>query len=405
MIITAAIKSYNISTEDERKKLKDRIYRFAHAKKTKNGNLKKHEEMVLRYIGFQLKPHIETDQHAKDIYNYLLKRLKTELKKDYDETHFDQDPRTPKQTTGTKARKSPSKTRANVTFSLDKSPYEPPEKTEQDQIIKDQKEKPSLEQFSDPEFCHKRIKDSKKAIIEHGIRRTELFFLTLVAFYNKKREIFARTAEIQNGNSTPGYNNNACHSSIFPSFCDKTKLEGPKTKARVKKHKEETKNEKSLLSGTYFFQVLNATVELMTPVNNFDSYLEFKSPETVRMRKALTPVLQKVSDGDWTPAEGMERYFKKMKTFFESRSVKSYVKNSGKYASPKTRSFIKKCQEKGVFYWADKKKSALTAESLSCLLRVPVKEAKAILANPEESSEHYKTIQDEILKTTYYAGP
>jgi|GEM_PF-1763049 len=402
MFITAAIKKYDINIKDERKKLKDRIYRFAHAKKTKNGNLKKHEEMVLRYIGFQLKPHIATNQHAKEVYRYLLKRLKAELNEDYDETHFDQDPRPPKHITEKKGRESPSKFRSNVTYSLDRSPFELPEK---DQIEKDKKEKPSQKQFDDLEFCHKRVIASKRATIEHGARRTELFFLTLVAFYNKQREIFVSPAQIQNGKSTRGYNNNACHHSIFPNFYDKTKLEGPNTRARMKKHEEETKDEKSILSGTYFFQVINATIELMRSVNNFDSYLESKSPKTLQMREALTPVLQKVSDGDWTPVEGMERYFKKMKKFFDSPSVKSYIKKSGQYASPKTRSFIKDCQETGVFYWGNKDRNKLTAESLSCLLRITLKEAEKILKHPEESSEHYRTIQDEILSTTYYAGP
>ncbi|AMV13927.1 Dot/Icm T4SS effector RavQ [Legionella pneumophila serogroup 1] len=139
----------------------------------------------------------------------------------------------------------------------------------------------------------------KKYVIEHANRRVDLFFYTLIAYYNTEIVPTNGYTDLQHGR---GRNTNrgrtiteACHSSLIPSLLDSTIYQN---KGRLK--------HKSLLSGTHFMDSLNATVELPPFVNDFDDILE------KTCRKKCLKILHEVSLGRINPMEGLTLFLKMM---------------------------------------------------------------------------------------------
>lgn len=139
----------------------------------------------------------------------------------------------------------------------------------------------------------------KKHVIEHANRRVDLFFYTLIAYYNTGIFPTSGHTDLQHGR---GRNTNrgraiteACHSSFIPSLLDTT----------IYQNKGRTKY-KSLLSGTHFMDSLNATVELPPFVNDLDDMLEGAC------RQKSLKILQEVSLGKINPIEGLNIFLKMM---------------------------------------------------------------------------------------------
>ncbi|HAT8178922.1 TPA: hypothetical protein JA361_05460 [Legionella pneumophila] len=171
----------------------------------------------------------------------------------------------------------------------------------------------------------------KKYVIEHANRRVDLFFYTLIAYYNTEIVPTNGYTDLQHGrgrNTNKGRSiTEACHSSLIPSLLDSTIYQN---KGRLK--------HKSLLSGTHFMDSLNATVELPPFVNDFDDVLE------KTCREKCLKILHDVSLGKINPIEGLTLFLKMMqdilKTFkqeAENESQSVLLQNSlirKKFISP-----------------------------------------------------------------------
>ncbi|KTD40426.1 hypothetical protein [Legionella parisiensis] len=159
---------------------------------------------------------------------------------------------------------------------------------------------------------------SKKNIIEHANRRIDLFFYTLIAYYKTGiLPIYGHTT-LQHGRGRTTRRNTsiseACHSSLTPSFVDRTIYQNNQTR---EKHK-------SLLSDTHFMDSLNSTVELPPFVNDLDDLLENALRE-----KSLT-ILREVSLGTLNPITGLTRFLQIMSTVL--KGLKEDAENKNKSA-------------------------------------------------------------------------
>lgn len=151
------------------------------------------------------------------------------------------------------------------------------------------------------------ISMSEQYIIEHASRRVDLFFYTLIAYYNTNVIPVEGHTNLQHGKGrTLADETNltqACHSSFTPSLIDKT--------MDIKTGK------RCLLSGTHLFESLNSTVELPSLVNNFDDILE------AICRPKCIEILQKVAAGELNPIQGLNNFLVMMDTLlrdFESQA-------------------------------------------------------------------------------------
>lgn len=133
----------------------------------------------------------------------------------------------------------------------------------------------------------------EKYIIEHANRRVDLFFYTLIAYYQTSILPVEGHTSLQHGRGRNikynTFGTEACHSSFTPSLLDKTILENEGRQVKYK----------SLLSRTHLLQSLNATVELPHFVNAFDDILE-----SICRPKCLV-ILREVSLAKITPIEGL----------------------------------------------------------------------------------------------------
>lgn len=137
-------------------------------------------------------------------------------------------------------------------------------------------------------------------IIEHANRRVDLFFYTLVAYYQTQVIPTEGHTSLQHGIGRTLKNHTnitqACHSSIIPSLLDETIY-----------HKDDTDiRQKSLLSGTHFLESLNATIELPPFVNAFDDLLEHLC------RPYCIELLGEVAVGTLNPIQGLTLFLEMM---------------------------------------------------------------------------------------------
>jgi hypothetical protein len=143
---------------------------------------------------------------------------------------------------------------------------------------------------------------TKSFIMEHASRRVDLFFYTLVAYYNSGLSPIQGRTSLQHGkgrNMDDKTNiTQACHSSFLPALIDETINE---TYANHQKYN-------SILSGTHFSDSLNSTVELPIIVNEFDDELENKQ----FCRKKSIEILNQVSMGKMNPIEGLNQFMQMM---------------------------------------------------------------------------------------------
>lgn len=146
------------------------------------------------------------------------------------------------------------------------------------------------------------LSTNKNNIVEHAARKVDLFFYTLVAYFNKKLEINENKTLIQHGKGHGLPNGasitQACHSSLTPSLID---------------NNDSPNHPVSILSNTHFMDSLNATIELPSFVNEFDSELE----NVYLCRKKSIDILNEVSSGQTNPIKGLHQFLLMMQATFE----------------------------------------------------------------------------------------
>lgn len=157
------------------------------------------------------------------------------------------------------------------------------------------------------------LKISKQSILEHASLRVDLFFYTLIAYYQKRLQLTAGHTYLQYGRGRGTEKRSiteACHNSLLPSLVDETIfLNAPKRCKQI-----------SILSGTYFMNNLNSTTELPPFVNNFDDTLELQCRE-----KALD-ILRTVSLGINNPIEGLTLFLKLLKNVLDNLKQEAVTK-------------------------------------------------------------------------------
>lgn len=207
-----------------------------------------------------------------------------------------------------------------------------------------------------------RIEEYSDMIKEHASRRVELFFYLCIALYKSKLTIKIDETDKQHGQGSKSVCLAACHSSLFTSIkCAEENGDG---------------TFKPIFDGTQFAETLNSTVELPVCVNNFDSFCEGKNTATndsknKGLRLLLLPVLQRLSNGEISPIDAMEFYFKEFEKRITSYNVEEIKNNNVKtcYPTPKNvKERIRNLQRQGTFYWADFEGKKLSGQSIKTLL-------------------------------------
>jgi hypothetical protein len=151
-------------------------------------------------------------------------------------------------------------------------------------------------------------------IKEHASRRVDLFFLLLVAVYNKQITVHKKATIKQHGEGEKYLDTHACHSSLFPH------IEFESIPSRWPWYASTTPC--PTLSGTHFEETSNMTMELPDIVNKFDSRLEGTLQPNASMQICLD-ILNKTSRGDTTPKQGLKEFLQMMNRFFEEFETKS----------------------------------------------------------------------------------
>ncbi|BCA96623.1 hypothetical protein TUM19329_29840 [Legionella antarctica] len=238
---------------------------------------------------------------------------------------------------------------------------------------------------------------SAKYVIEHANRRVDLFFYTLIAYYNTGfLPTFGHT-DLQHGRgrNTKGFTNitEACHSSFTPSLLDKTIYQNTMGKEK----------NKSLLSGTHLMDSLNSTVELPPFINALDDILE------LACRQKCLEILADVSIGKINPVEGLTFFLKMMQDVLTNLKQQAEHKNSSllqhslirkKQVNPKLLDLVIRGTLSTTY--SDQTKSA-AGDYIQLLLRMTPEE-KALCGNSEKSKEKLymekmTEMQREILQT------
>ncbi len=184
----------------------------------------------------------------------------------------------------------------------------------------------------------------------HASLRMDLFFFTLIAYYNSKLTIGIEKTNRQHGQGAKKTNTTACHSAILTSLWDTTKKHAG--------HEYSTRNAPTItsyrtgiLNGTHFYESLNLTVELDESVNYFDTHhIEGRTETNQKMRACALNILNTVSSGKSNPIEGMNKFLNKFNEHL--LAVKDgYFKHKELKTSPRdTRPKIFDAQYKGSFF-------------------------------------------------------
>ena len=184
----------------------------------------------------------------------------------------------------------------------------------------------------------------------HASRRMDLFFFTLIAYYNSKLTIDIEQTNRQHGQGSEKTNTAGCHSAILTSLWD--------TEKQRTSHQYNTRNATGMISyrtgilnGTHFEDSLNLTVELDKSVNYFDSYyIEGRSKTNMKMRACALEILNDVSSGKLDPIQGMNKFLQRFNNHFLTVQ-EPYINHKEIPTSPKnTRASIFEAQYKGSFF-------------------------------------------------------
>ncbi len=253
------------------------------------------------------------------------------------------------------------------------------------------------------------LQKSQKQIMEHAARRVDLFFYTLVAYYNTKAMPLENHTILQHGigrhssveekgiHSTDKVKSitQACHSSFFTGLVD------------CKMQKKDVL-QKNLLDGTHFLDSLNATVELPAEVNRLDDELEIK----FFCRDKSLKILQNVAKGVKNPIEGLSDFLSLMDIALSeietpesaSKRRNSYLFKDSLYCPLQFKKDLIEIMKKGTLVnkWDSDAKTVIN-EYVEMLLRLKPKEKKGCLHSWKKRDKIYfqkmKEIQKEILNT------
>jgi hypothetical protein len=151
---------------------------------------------------------------------------------------------------------------------------------------------------------------AKKNILEHANMRVDLFFYTMIAYYQKNLCPILGHTYLQHGrgrsSETQQLLSEACHNSIIPALIDESILNTDPQRPKA-----------CLLSGTHFMNSLNSTTELPPFVNDLDDVIEQLCRE-----KSLV-ILQAVSRGSINPVEGLNLFLHLLKVSLDTISQKA----------------------------------------------------------------------------------
>lgn len=217
---------------------------------------------------------------------------------------------------------------------------------------------------------------SKDLIVEHAARRVDLFFYTLIAYYQTQASPQLGHTELQHGRGRSSHNINitqACHSSFTPSLIDENMNSEEYT---------------SILHGTHFMDSINSTIELPAIVNKFDDELE----NTYSCRKKSLEIIRQVSLGKINPIQGLNQFLNMMHMTFNLIPSSSPVKDK-----------IIKLEKQGTFVGKFSSDLTVTDEYIELLLRLTNQEKIASLKKAGNKIIIYlgkiKELQHEILNT------
>ncbi len=190
----------------------------------------------------------------------------------------------------------------------------------------------------------------RQLIQTHASRRVDLFFYTLIAYYNSKLTVHIEDTHIQYGKGSRKNNTHACHSAILPSLWD-TIHEEPSHTQNTRNNPGVTSYRTGILNRTHFEKSLNATVELDVSVNYFDSnYVESHSTQQNGMRAKALAILNQTSQGKSDPIKGLKTFLTHMRDNFLAKK-QCYLDKENLKTSPKeTRSAIYKAEFYGTFF-------------------------------------------------------
>ena len=237
------------------------------------------------------------------------------------------------------------------------------------------------------------LESSKKLIVEHAARRVDLFFYTLVAYYNSQLAPVRARTFLQHGKGRNSFHEKnvtqACHSSFFGAFTD-SNLEGD-----------------SILSNTHFLNSLNATIELPVFVNKLDDELE----NVCLCREKGLRILQNVAKGKEDPIDGVSHFLQMMnKSFSDIESKKQLPHSKIPYLNRDTedssrytkQALVKLVKEATLAKRWDPKLKSVTDDYVALMLRLTEEEKKKAKDDKVYKSKCYiekiGMIQREILE-------
>lgn len=240
------------------------------------------------------------------------------------------------------------------------------------------------------------IETTWEQILQHAQFRADLFFYLLVAIYGKKVTINKDDTKKQHGVGSKELGTNACHSSLFPNIrIDPIPYQWlPPIIAKFFPKKAIT------LARTQFAENLNLTVEGRRLVNTFDCHLEGKVHDPSNPVRTMVNIANQVSNGNWTPKEGMDKFYQRMHSFFENFMEEDYKKVAP--ATPKALMKVYELEREGTFKGATKNHSAMREDYLYLLLELKPDQIQKIKWMPKFAADIYlesiyKSIQDKEL--------
>lgn len=231
-------------------------------------------------------------------------------------------------------------------------------------------------------------------IMEHAERRVDLYFYMLVAVYQKNALIEKKSTNKQHGSGTNERGTNGCHDSLFPHV----KLRYPKSTAATLWSIVSTPPS---IRGTHFEDANNMTTELPKLVNDFDTYLELSNPGhqsgPSKYVKNCLEDLNLASQGKITPIDGMNRFFKNMKTFFNDFEQKNL--QNGSFAYPKVMKKIWELQFVATLRAQAFESDTVDLNYVGALLRIPPNQMYYYIKDPTALLKQCSVIQNEIYAT------
>ena len=232
--------------------------------------------------------------------------------------------------------------------------------------------------------------------IEHASRRIDLFFYTLIAYYQTDKVPVEGYTNFQYGigRNFGASGTQACHSSFTPSLLDETIFENDYAHLKYK----------SLLSRTHFSQSLNATVELPAFVNAFDDILESI------FRPICLAILREVSVATINPIEGLTSLLSQMdivlQDFKQQAADENYAAlvypnlHMHRYVNPKLIDLVIKGTLGGSY---DEASGKVNENYVQLLLRMTAEEKKLCEQSSVMKKKVYRkkilALQNEILES------